>query len=165
MDFGHAVHSHSASGTALRYFRPAGKNFYRAPECYVPVTADVRVCAPVDSNPGDVVMVRSDAGFLCEVRLPQDSVEGRTCNAEVWGYTAQPFDVFAAGVAICILCCGFPIWQKALLADPTFAYVHGIGDEGLALLLQRWQKPLPPSGAMELLTGMLKTAAPSKRPS
>merc|ERR1712178_604053 len=39
MDFGMAVRSHSASGMPLRYFKTVGKDFYRPPECYVPVTA------------------------------------------------------------------------------------------------------------------------------
>lgn len=164
MDFGLAVQSHSASGTPLRYFRAAGKNFYRAPECYVPASDEVRVIAPLSSKPGDIVMVDA-GGYLCEVRLPLNSVAGEACKAAVWGYTAMPVDIFAAGMAICILCCGFPIWQRALLADSTFAYVHNLGNKGLPMLLQRWQKPLPPAGAVELLTSMLQTAAPSNRPS
>merc|ERR1711988_1459606 len=73
MDFGVAVRSHSTSGIPLRYFRAAGKNFYRAPECYVPLTTDARVVSPDDSKPGDIVMVRTGSGYLCEVRLPLDS--------------------------------------------------------------------------------------------
>lgn len=163
MDFGVAVRSHSASGIPLRYFRAAGKNFYRAPECYVPLTKETSIIAPAGCHPGDVVMLNAGDGYLCEVRLPQDSVAGKRCKAEVWGYTVQPADIFAAGMAICILCCGFPIWQRALLADPTFAYVHSLRDAGLSTLLRRWQKPLPPSAAMELLNGMLRTSEPSKR--
>jgi len=163
MDFGVAVRSHTTSGVPLRYFRAAGKNFYRAPECYVPLTVETRVVAPVDSQAGDIVMVKTLDGYLCEVRLPPNAVPGRSCKAEVWGYAVQPVDIFAAGMAICILCCGFPIWQKALLVDPTFAYVHSLGEEGLSLLLQRWQKPLPAPGALQLLAGMLRTTAPSER--
>lgn len=36
MDFGMSVRSHSASGAPLRFFRPVGKDFCRAPEVYVP---------------------------------------------------------------------------------------------------------------------------------
>jgi len=165
MDFGLAVQSHTASGTTLRYFRAAGKNFYRAPECYVPLTTEVRVDAPLTSKGGDILMAKCGGGYLCEVRLPPDAAPGKNCKAEVWGYSAQPVDIFATGMAICILCCGFPIWQKALLADPTFAYVHGLGDRGLPTLLQRWQKPLPPSRALELIISMIQTQDPSKRPS
>jgi serine/threonine protein kinase len=163
MDFGLAVRSHSESGAALRYYRAVGKNFYRAPECYVPLISEAQVVAPLDSKPGDVVMVNTGGGYLCEVRLLANAVPGRMCKSEIWGYAVQPVDIFAAGMAICILLCGFPIWNKALLADPTFAYVHNLGEKGLATLLQRWQKPLPPPGAMQLLTGMLQTGAPSKR--
>jgi len=165
MDFGLAVQSHSDSGVALRYFKAAGKNFYRAPECYVPVVTEVWVVAPPESKPGDVVMVNTGEGFLCEVRLPPNCVPGISCRSEVWGYAAQSVDIFATGMVICILCCGFPIWQKALLADPSFAYVHNLGDQGIASLLSRWQMPLPPSGPMQLFTEMLRTSDPSKRPS
>merc|ERR1719181_12773 len=115
MDFGLAVQSHTASGTTLRYFRAAGKNFSRAPECYVPMTTEVRVDAPLSSKAGDVVMAKCSGGYLCEVRLPSDAIPGQSCKAEVWGYAVQPVDIFAAGVAISILHCGFPLWQKALL--------------------------------------------------
>lgn len=163
MDFGMAVRSHSDSGTPLRYFRAAGKNFYRAPECYVPARTEVEVVAPSDSQPGDIVMVNSGIGYLCEVRLPTNSIAGENCKSEIWGYAVQPMDIFAAGMAIFIMYCGFPMWKKALLCDPTFAYVHKLGDEGIASVFARWQKPLPPSGAMQLLTSMLRTDDPSKR--
>jgi len=162
MDFGHAVRSHSESGTALRYFRAAGKNFYRAPECYVPTTPEVGVVTPSESAPGDVVMIKTE-GYLCEVRLPPNSMPGKRCKAEVWGYEAQPMDIFSAGMAVCILCCGFPIWQKALLSDPGFSYVHTLGHEGIPTLLKQWGKPLPPAGAMQLLNGMLRSDTPAKR--
>lgn len=164
MDFGLAVRSHTASGTTLRYFRAAGKNFYRAPECYVPLVPEINVTAPISAKPGEIAMLKGNDGYLCEVRLPQDVVAGKACKAEVWGYAAQPIDIFATGMAILILCCGFPIWQKALLADPTFAYVHKLGDEGLSSILRRWQKPLPTASAMDLVTTMLRTDSPSRRP-
>jgi serine/threonine protein kinase len=94
-----------------------------------------------------------------------NSVPGATCKADVWGYASQPVDVFAAGMCICILCCGFPVWQKALLTDPTFAYVHNLGKDGIVSLLKHWQKPLPASDALDLMTDMLRTDAPSERPS
>lgn len=164
MDFGLAVRSHTASGTTLRYFRAAGKNFYRAPECYVPLVPEINVTAPISAKPGEIAMLKGNDGYLCEVRLPQDVVAGKACKAEVWGYAAQPIDIFATGMAILILCCGFPIWQKALLADPTFAYVHKLGDEGLSSILRRWQKPLPTASAMDLVTTMLRTDSPTRRP-
>merc|ERR1712188_267703 len=74
MDFGLSVRSHSASGLPLRYFRAAGKNFYRAPECYIPLTKETSIISPADCHPGDVVMLNAGDGYLCEVRLPQDSV-------------------------------------------------------------------------------------------
>mmetsp|Transcript_53626 Transcript_53626/g.85258 ORF Transcript_53626/g.85258 Transcript_53626/m.85258 type:complete len:477 (-) Transcript_53626:192-1622(-) len=163
MDFGLAVCSHSASGSPLRYFRAAGKSFYRAPECYVPSLAQVQIVTPCNCQPGDVVMVNADNGCLCEVRLPPKSNPGSRCKADVWGYAAQPADIFATGLAICILWCGFPLWKKALLADATFAFVHRLKDNGIASLLQRWKKPLPPTDVLNLLVGMLQTDAPSKR--
>merc|ERR1711862_867959 len=110
------------------------------------------------------VMAKCAGGYLSEVRLPVEAILGKSCKAEVWGYAVQPVDIFATGVAISILYCGFPIWQRALLVDPTFAYVHGLGDKGLPTLLQRWQKPLPPQGALELIISMIQTRDPSQRP-
>lgn len=72
MDYGMAVRSHSSSGTPLRYFREVGKNFYRAPECYVPTREEVVVTAPLSSSPGDIAMARFAPNFLCEVRLPKE---------------------------------------------------------------------------------------------
>lgn len=165
MDFGQAVRSHSVSGAELRYFRAVGKNFYRPPECYVPPTTEIRVTAPAYSQPEDIVMVTTPCRYLCEVRLPLNSVPGASCKCAVWGYAAQPADIFAVGVCIFILCCGFPIWQKALLVDPSFAYVHNLGKEGLASILGRWCKPLPAAAALDLIIDMMRTDAPPKRPS
>lgn len=165
MDFGQAVRSHSGSGAELRYFRAVGKTFYRAPECYVPLTAEIRVTAPAFSQPEDIVMVTSPCGYLCEVRLPLNSAPGTSCKCEVWGYAGHPVDIFATGMCIFILCCGFPIWQKALLVDPSFAYVHSLGEGGIASILGRWQRPLPAPAALDLMTDMMQTHAPSKRPS
>lgn len=165
MDFGVAVCSHSGSGTELRYFRVVGKNFYRPPECHVPPATETRVTAPPCSHPEDVVMLTTDSGYLCEVRLPLNSAPGESCKAAVWGYAAIPVDIFEAGMCIFILYCGFPVWQKALPFDPSFAYVHRLGKEGLASILQLWQKPLPSACALDLITDMLRTDAPSKRPS
>jgi serine/threonine protein kinase len=162
MDFGLAVRSHSTSGTALRYFRPTGKAFYRAPEVYVPRSPQVKVVAPCHSEPGDVVMVRSSTGYLTEVCLPFDAKPGSTCTADICGYAVQPADMFAMGMAICILWCGFPLWKSAVLADSTFAFVHRLQDKGIATLLQRWDKPLP-ARVLNLVSGTLRTDAPSKR--
>merc|ERR1712060_798434 len=43
MDFGQAVQTHSTDGQLLRYFIPAGKDSYRAPECYIPNEFTVHV--------------------------------------------------------------------------------------------------------------------------
>jgi serine/threonine protein kinase len=171
MDFGLAVCTHSARGTPLRYFKPVGKNYYRAPECYVPMDTQVQIVAPSNSEPGDIVMVTTDNKYLCEFRLPPDSIpgfkpsimEGSRCKADVWGYAVQPADMFAAGMVMFILWSGFPIWEQALLANPTFAFVHKQQENGLAAVLQRWKRPVPPSDLLNLFVGTLRTDAPSKR--
>jgi serine/threonine protein kinase len=163
MDFGLAVCTHSASGTPLRYFKTAGKNYYRAPECYVPMDTQVQIVAPSNSESGDIVMVSTDSRYLCEFRLPPDSIPGSRCKADVWGYEVQPADIFATGMVIFIMWTGFPIWSQALLSNPTFAFVHKQQQNGLADVLQRWRKPLPPTDLLNLLVGMLRTDAPCKR--
>jgi serine/threonine protein kinase len=164
MDFGLAVRSHSpSSGIPLRFFRPAGKNFYRAPECYVPMAAQVQVTVPTDALPGDVVMLSSGNGYLSEFRLPMDCTPSCLCTADVWGYAVRPADIFSLGMSIFVLYCGFPLWKQALLIDPTFTFVHKLKDRGLAALLRRWQKPFPPHEVMQLFKGMLRTDVPSKR--
>jgi serine/threonine protein kinase len=172
MDFGMAVRSHSPlSGVELRYFRPVGKQSYRSPECYVPTTECVTVVPPADAVPGQVVMTKvaddvgdMRGGYICEVRLPLDVVPGKRCLAEVWGYSAIPADMFATGMCIFMLMYKCPPWQRAQMIDQRFAFAHGKGEKGLEELLLQWDKPIPSSENMQLLTSLLQTN-PSKRPS
>jgi serine/threonine protein kinase len=53
MDFGMAVQSHSASGELLRYFRAVGKDFYRAPNTYIPKEQTVRLPAAPAARDAD----------------------------------------------------------------------------------------------------------------
>merc|ERR550532_2469607 len=124
MDFGMAVRSHSAAGLALRYFRGVGKDFYRAPELYVPETTKVRAVAPPVPGAGGVSMVEAGGRYLCEVRFHPDAVPGQASMAEVWGYAAQPADVFSAGVCLFTLGWRCPPWRRAMLADSMFAFVR-----------------------------------------
>lgn len=169
MDFGMAVRSHSASGTPLRYFRAVGKEFYRAPECYVPRAAEVMVTVPDGTKGGDVLLSKTNwqgDDYLCEVRLPSHLTpeQQRVCKAEVWGYATAAADVWA--VAICFFIIGFqcPPWNWAMLDDPSFAYVHQAGDGGLEAVLKNWGKTFLSSEAMHLLKDMLHIQ-PSQRPS
>lgn len=156
MDYGMAVQSYSVSGTPLRYFCAVGKDFYRAPECYVPSGAEASVVVPrVGVSPGDVISV-SSAGFLCEVKLPKDANPGCICKAELWGYRTPPADVFSAGICMFILGAQVPPWHKAVLSDPGFSYVRRQGAGGLAALLRSWNKAPFSGDAMQLLTGMLQ---------
>ncbi|CAE8622699.1 unnamed protein product, partial [Polarella glacialis] len=174
MDFGQAVRSSDLEGgQPLRYFIPAGKPYYRAPECYVPAQAEVEVLVPELALPGSVVLARPCAAglssSLCEVRLPLSLPEpGGRCSAETWGYEAQPADAFACGVCLFIFATGSPPWRQALLSDPHFAWVHG---QGVVNLLRAWQKsPTPPSWQAEELAGFEQVLAsllcsePSRRP-
>lgn len=172
MDFGMAVRSHSASGTPLRYFRPVGKDFYRAPECYVPKTTGVNVAVPEGAKSGEVISVQTafkGDRYLCDVCLPTNLAPGqRVCRAEVWGYTAEPADMWALGICIFILGFRCPPWNWAMLDDSAFGYVHAVdqGSEGSGLeaVLKTWGKTLLCQDAMQLLKSLL-TVDPAKRPS
>jgi serine/threonine protein kinase len=167
MDYGMAVRSHSSSGVPLRYFRQVGKDFYRAPECYVPTREEVSVTAPPSSSPGAIVMARSSPSFLCEVRLPQDVMPGTNCIAECWGYSVVPADVFAVGVCMFILAFQVPPWEMAKVTNRFFAHVYNCSseEEGLKSLLRQWNKHHSVSpDAMHFLSEMLRVE-PTKRPS
>lgn len=160
MDFGMAVQSTTASGTPLRYFRVVGKDYYRAPECHVPVLREVLVDVPSDASPGDVVTVELFGEQLSEVRLPKNLEPGTRCSAEVWGYAAEPADVWSTGVCLIMMLTGHPAWEKAQLTDSLFSYVQ---QHGLAELLRQWEKPNLPVGAQELIDAMTGPQS-SKRP-
>lgn len=163
MDFGFAVLTHSASHTPLRYFRALGKPNYIAPECYVPQKRVASIIAPIASTPGDMTQVRI-GNNLCEVRIPQNAVPGRFCQAEVWGYEVTPSDIFSSGICLFIMGFQFPAWPIAQLSDFYFAYVYNHGDEGLEKLLHEYKRPLLSDVLMRLLTRMLQPA-PWQRPS
>merc|ERR1719204_2865268 len=158
MDFGMAVQSHLPCGTEQRYFSAVGKDFYRAPECYVPQTEFVSVVAPPDAAPGGVAFVK-DPGHppfeppsLCEVRLPGDAQPGQRCRAQVWGYAAQPADALAVGVCLFIMLHGYPPWSKAQLSDQAYRFID---KSGLPALLQQWGKPVMPPDLEEVVLGLI----------
>lgn len=158
MDFGQAVLL-SRNGTDLRYFRPPGKSYYRAPECYVPTRRSIMATCPATYVAGDVVQVQAAGGYLCEVRFGGGAVPGMNSPAEPFGYKAAPCDTFACGVCLFILYTQLPPWRAAVLGDDLFAYVH---NQGVARLLQAWKRPLLPPLAMELLCGLIR-ANPAER--
>lgn len=158
MDFGQSVRTCARGSdgelTALRYFGPAGKPYYRAPECHVPAHGSVQVVAPAGALPGAVVLASSVGNtYLCEVRLPSSAPLGGLCVAETWGYEAAPSDIFAAGVCIFVMAAASPPWRQAVLSDPHFKWVHR---QGIAKLLQAWQRRLP-SAAEDLIANMLRS--------
>jgi len=164
MDFGMAVCSHSSSGTPLRFFREVGKSFYRAPECYVPEEDEVAVTAPLESRPGDVIIAKVHPNFLCQVRLQDGAVPGRSGLADIWGYAALPADVFALAVCVFILAFQCPAWEAARLSNRHFAHYYNCEEDRLDSQRKFFGKGevLSPE-AMSLLTGMLQVD-PNKRP-
>jgi serine/threonine protein kinase len=167
MDFGAAVCSHSPSGIPLRYFFPAGKDFYRSPEMHVPTIDHVKVTAPSDSIPNGVKTLQATPWhdkFWCDVRFPEDVVPGQTCIAEVCGYIVPPADVFAVGV--CLFMCAFQCgpWRRARFQDAHFAFVFNRADWGLESLLKVLGKQPPSNEIMPVLSAMLHPD-PSQRPS
>ncbi|CAE7194854.1 chk-2 [Symbiodinium natans] len=169
MDFGQAVRTRSSCGQVyLRYFRPAGKPYYRGPECYVPGDRpQVLVCCPPHAHGLDVVFVDNlnrngtPNGYRNEVRLPPHATPGQTCLAEFWGYEVPPLDVFALGVCFFILAWRVPPWGRALPLDANFTYIQ---QHGIPPLLNAWQKRHLSPEAMNLLTEMV-SADPRRRPS
>jgi serine/threonine protein kinase len=161
MDFGSAVRSHSPDcGVELRYFRTVGKDYYRAPECYVPMSDCITVVAPAAAAPGQVVMIEKGGHFF-EVKLSIDATPGKSSRAVVWGYAAMPADLFASGICIFALLFKFSPWERARGMDYWFAFAH---EKGLEQLLRRNRQSIPSSETMQLLTSLLQTE-PSKRPS
>lgn len=158
MDFGMAVQSHSACGKPFRYFRATGKDFYRGPECYVPMSSEAVVTPRPGDRGGDVALLRVRLGgdYLCEMKLPADAQPHKACTAQVWGYEAALADIFSAGICFFILTFQSPAWSRAVVADRNFAYVHRHGDGGLEALVRSWNKRLPSAGAMQLMDDMMR---------
>merc|ERR1719203_2422611 len=154
MDFGMAVRHTSDDGTVLRYFRPVGKDYYRAPECYVPLTTQAAVVVPQGARPGDIIMTPVAGKSFCEVRLPANAEPKKACMAEVWGYAAAPADVWSVGVCILIMLVGSPAWGKAMASDRFFVYAR---QHGVTTLLQRCKKPALPAAAQELVYAALRS--------
>jgi len=163
MDFGAAVRSHSASGQVLRYFSRVGKEFYRAPECYVPHMSEVSISVPPRATSDSIAMV-TVGNKLVEVRLPEGAVPGRMCDAEVWGYSVPPADIFAAGMCLFMLLFKTNAFSIATLDDPGFHQLHYKQEEGLKGMLEGWNVPVPPKNTSQLLCNLL-ASNPSYRPS
>jgi serine/threonine protein kinase len=156
IDFGMSVQSHSAtSGELLRYFRCVGKNFYRAPECYVPTQPEVSVVVPHGGVPLTVVPAVVDDAYWCEVRLPANAIPNKACKAEVMGYTGPSADMFSCGICLFMLAWHCPPWEKAILADPCFSFFWRNRLKGIRTLLDHWRKPSRSNDLIELITKML----------
>jgi serine/threonine protein kinase len=167
MDFGMAVRSHSTSGTPLRYFRAVGKDFFRAPECYVPRAEQVWVKAPPLAKRGDVIMVRvtwEGEDYLCDVRLPAHAVSEKKCKADVWGYLPNHADIWSVGVCFFTMSFQCPPWNSATLQDASFDYLNAVGDGSLEKMLINWGKSISSKEAMQVLQNLLRPD-PRQRPS
>jgi len=168
MDFGQCVRSHHGD-TQMRYFRPAGKDMYRAPECYVPtrISGRVDVRVPYGSenlNAGMLFMKLDYSNHLCEVKIPADATPGSRCSAELMGYAVAPADMFSCGVTLFVMVLGQPPWRRASLTDVLFAQLHKLGNDGLPNYIKTvLRKDLPSHDLLTLLIDMLQ-ADPSKRP-
>jgi len=152
MDFGQAARSRSSNGQALRYFRKAGKECYRAPEANVPRVEDVCGCGPPGSSPGDVVSVDVREWCSLQVRLPLDMVPERPCTADVWGYELPAADVFSVGMCLFMMLYGQFLFRRSVLSDEIFAHLHQVGFEAA---LDSLGLQAPDTEALGLLTGML----------
>ncbi|CAK9061286.1 unnamed protein product [Durusdinium trenchii] len=159
MDFGQAVQLQDKDGRPYHYFRMSGKDYYRAPECYIPSSntcpgLQVQAMCPNGWTPGREVQVMG-GGYLCLVSFPDNAVPGQSSVASLCGYTVAPVDVFAIGVAFFILHAQVQPWKQALLAIPNFRFVY---QNGVKALLEAFKKPHSrdlSDEASDLLTGML----------
>jgi serine/threonine protein kinase len=160
IDFGQAVLSHTANGTPLRYFRRAGKDYYRAPECYVPKVSDVYVNTPGGAC-GEVHQMQVNGDCLCDVRLAESCGSAGMWRAEVWGYQACPADIFSLGICAFILIAGYAPWQVARPNDAAFALAC---EQGLEAAVSQQGKQPCFHNAMDLIGATLQPN-PVKRPS
>jgi len=189
MDFGQAVETHNSDGLALRYFAPAGKSYYRPPECYIPGRSEVYVPALAGATLGQVVMrplITPEGrltGQIAEVLLTADVFPGRLSRGVIWGYTVKPVDVFACGVAFFILSFRAPPWKHAVPVDEGFKFLiracvpdretvfsRGMtpSDHDIARAMERmlrtvWNRATLSPSAMALLASMIQHD-PSRRP-
>lgn len=170
MDFGMAALLRPRPGAEmLRYCRAVGKGAFRAPECYVPAGVEsLAVRAPAGSGAvssgcsGEVVLAEAlDGRGLCQVCLPSGAVPGRSCVAEVWGYTLLAADIFAVGICLFNLTWHARPWGHAVLSDPYFVFAR---KHGIEASLKAWHKTLLSPEAMRVLAAALATS-PGQRPS
>lgn len=163
-NFSASVRSHTESGEVFRYYRAVGRDPYCAPECQQPSSPRASVEAPAGARAGDIVLVRVQDTYLCEVRLPEGAQPGVQCSAELWGYAANSADIFAAGVCLYIMGMQTPPWRTARLSDPCFSHLYRKGGAELFDTLLDWI----PDGRLEhddveLLSRMLRLR-PGDRP-
>jgi len=152
MDFGQAVRLRDDSGAPYYYFQQCGKDYYRAPEVYIPPLQGLQLQAMVPQGwaPGREVQVAGN-GYMFLVRFPHDAVPEQVAVATLAGYPAAPIDVFAAGVVFFILHAQAQPWDLAMPGLHKFQWVY---ENGIQALLEGWGKPLC-KDATDLLVGML----------
>merc|ERR1712224_645394 len=152
MDFDQVVRLRADEGTPLRYFRPPGKDEYRAPEAYVPRAAGgachrlARVEVPEDAQPGAIIQTdifsmpgvecvyvdmhhSQHHGFHCMVQLPRELPADGLAEAQLVGYEVGPIDVLAAGVCFFMMAYRTRPWDFALRSDGSFNFVKEQGDK------------------------------------
>lgn len=162
MDFGQAVQlavlDSKGARIELRYFRPAGKQYYRPPEAYVPTQTTIQAICPAGYQPGDIVMVQV-GGYLIEVQF-ENPTPSSPSSATPMGYRVGPMDMFAVGVCIFVLHTCNPPWRMAMRNDQLFHYIQ---TQGLRKLWAAWRKPMLPDAAMQLAEALIQ-ADPTNRP-
>lgn len=162
MDFGQAVQIHhpEARERRFRYFRLCGKQYYRAPECYLPRSKSWQAPCPPDYTFGTVVMVQHE-GFFTEVVFQPGFVVGQVCLCDPCGFEVPPLDLFACGVVLFILHTRQPPWRMALLSDQLFRFIF---EHGIAPLWRGWNQATLSVHGMNLLS-CLTSSFPTARPS
>eukprot|EP00929_Paragymnodinium_shiwhaense_P023884 TRINITY_DN14847_c0_g1_i1.p1 TRINITY_DN14847_c0_g1~~TRINITY_DN14847_c0_g1_i1.p1 ORF type:complete len:439 (+),score=27.10 TRINITY_DN14847_c0_g1_i1:134-1450(+) len=176
IDFGMACLLRDDLGNAFRYFRPAGKDYYSAPEMYLPAPDKwPNRCFWLQGEhpPGPVARAaqrRLGKQMLFAVESTGHVDAGRTL---VWlkGYEAGPADIFACGVCVFILHVQLPPWRKAHTEDEGFVCFESNATKGLncmkILLTKKYipQNQVPPLSDRACdFVNLLLSPAPEARP-
>mmetsp|Transcript_37939 Transcript_37939/g.51524 ORF Transcript_37939/g.51524 Transcript_37939/m.51524 type:complete len:180 (-) Transcript_37939:25-564(-) len=139
----------------MRYFRPCGKTYCRAPEGRVPRSSRVKARCPEGcdfAQGSDAPVMAEVEGYLCEVTFPALARPGYDYSVELAGYAAAPLDMWACGICLLAMHLKSTPWREATLLDPGFRMLL---KRGLEPVLQNTGNPLLSPPTLRLLSKLL----------